>query len=458
MANKNNKGFSMVELIIAIAVFTMLAIPIIKQITTSISMNSRARATQKTAEFAEYVLEYMKKTPLDEVGKDALFPAELADGSSNPSGLHKASDTKVPVTVGGTTVECHKIQYKIDSVKINNQVYSVTVDLDTEGYAGKTNNPNVTDGGNLTNIDTSRVAIFAGQTSNNDISAAKSIFAVKTDKLKKADYKAWEQLMYGGFNPFATDEVKKITRVSVTKTSLGGVTKYTVGCTVSYKDDNQAYPADVMNYTLAPQVFEQEEAPVIYLMYNPCIYNGEYMKHDNIVLDVSGCDSTDNIKMYMIETADTISKVPERPAGMTDAEYEEYKNNYTTIKKIFDEFWVEGERPYNPNTDSLVPDVNTAGARADRNEIYTHFNLKVSAGFPQENVKVYTNKKLAMINDYDAITENVPGLSCSAPGAGFVKGLVDDVSIEDRLYTMKVTLYNANGAEVVSYSGTKGAE
>lgn len=461
MAKTNNKGFSMVELIIAIAVFTMLAIPIIKQITTSVSMNSRARATQKTAEFAEYVMEYMKKTPLDQVGKDELFQSELPDGSSNPSGLRKDSDTTVPVTVGGKTITCHKIQYKIDSVKINNQLYSATVDLDTSPYADKSENPNIKDAGNLTNIDTSKVAIFAGQTSNNDISAAKSIFTVKTEQLKKDDYKAWEQLMYGGYNLFSQDSVKKITRIKLTKSVVGGDVRYRVGCTISYKDDNEQYPADVMQYTLAPQVFEQDEPPVIYLMYNPCIYNGEYMKDDNIILDIEGFSSTDNIKMYMIETADTISKVPERPEGMTDAEYEEYKNNYITIKKICDEVFEEGKSPYNTATDRLVPDVNTAGNRVDRNEIVTHFNLHVGVnnpGFSQNNVKVYTNKSLGLINDHEKIGENVAGLSNDAPGAGFVKGLEEDVSIEDRLYTMKVTLYNASGAEVVSYSGTKGAD
>ncbi len=452
MAKSNNKGFSLVELIIAIAVFTMLIIPIIRQLTVSLNLNRRARTTQQTAEYAEYVMEYMKSTPLDQIGKDDLFP------ETETYGLQLTASTEESTTDSlGNPVKYSELAYSIPSVTINRGTYHAEVKLSTKDYAAEANNPNKVNVGTLKNINTDNVALFKGQTSNNDESAAKSIFAVKTEKLKKADYESWEQLMYGGYNVFSVDTVKKITRIKVKKTSMGGKVSYTVSCTVSYKDSNSAYSADAMTYTLTPQTFEQTEPPVIYLMYNPCIYNGEYMKHDYIVLDVSEAGSED-IKMYLIETAADLGEIPPKPAGMTDAEYETYKTNYITLRKLMD----DNNIPVPYNSDKRVPDVDTSGSRVSREHVITHLNLYLGSGGDKSKVHVFTNKDLDYINDYEkflnidsSLPENlIPGTLSDR----FIKSLEDDIEYQDRLYTMTVTLYDANNNEVVSYSGTKGAD
>ncbi|MDE5965875.1 MAG: prepilin-type N-terminal cleavage/methylation domain-containing protein [Lachnospiraceae bacterium] len=478
MAKLNHKGFSMVELIIAIAVFTMLAIPIIRQLLTSVNMNSRARTTQKTAEYAEYLMEYMKSTPIDEVGKGEIFSDLLQDAAE--SGTTEES-------VGGTTVTYSKLQYKIDSVTINNQTYSAVVDMDTKDYAVRKAldpdavNPNAVNVGSLKNVDASSVAVIAGQASNNDTSAERSIFALKTEQLKDKQYDAWEQLMYGDYNPFADDSVRKVTTVKMSKKGSGGKNKYTVECNVSYKDQNLTYPTDTMNYTLTPQVFEQQEPPVIFLMYNPCIYNNEYMPYDYIVLDLSGMDPTDNVKMYLIETATALNydsdyrdNYPSKDTGETDDEYkakvkqyaEEYmKTHPASVRAIMD---ASGITYYN---ESLIPDVNET--YMSRDNVFTYFNIRLPSqnGVPVNRedylkgkyLNVYTNMALDRVKwhlKFDAIMSSL-GLNDDVVALGedtWVEGLDKDVVYEDVLWSMKVTLYDASGKEVVSYSGTKGAE
>ena len=59
-----NKGFSLVEVIIAVAVLTILMAPIIQQIIQTLSTSAKAKERQYATENAEYVLNYFQETSL----------------------------------------------------------------------------------------------------------------------------------------------------------------------------------------------------------------------------------------------------------------------------------------------------------------------------------------------------------------------------------------------------------
>ena len=63
-AGMNNRGFSLVEVIIAVAVLTILMAPIIQQIIQTLSTSAKAKERQYATENAEYVLNYFQETPL----------------------------------------------------------------------------------------------------------------------------------------------------------------------------------------------------------------------------------------------------------------------------------------------------------------------------------------------------------------------------------------------------------
>lgn len=63
--NNKNKGFSLIEIVIAIAILSLLLIPIISQFTGTMRMNRRSKEMQKANENAQYVLEYFKDTSMD---------------------------------------------------------------------------------------------------------------------------------------------------------------------------------------------------------------------------------------------------------------------------------------------------------------------------------------------------------------------------------------------------------
>lgn len=516
MAKLNNKGFSLIELIIAIAVFTFMIVPIISQLMVSMRISDRSRALQEDSEYAEYIMEYFKSTPLDQIGQDNLF-----DGC-NALQVKEAETIKTE-NVGGATIEYSSMSFEIpkaNAVTIGKGKYYSEITLDTKyyalegsGYRSATSdemnilntmtdidgnlydkdgyNPTYTDGdgntydryesdedgdgtndtfgvtdihgnvyiktggtwyvrtvaqtdpnkvnvGNLTNLDSSVVAIIDGDTSNCDKTASDAIFTMKSDLLKADDLEKWEQLMYGGYSDFGLDTVTKVTRISVEQGVVSGETSYTVKAVVEYQDNNGTYSTTLPAYNVYQKVFVQDEPPVIYFMYNPCVYNAEYMVDDYVVLDTSAAGGAE-IKLYMIETA---AEIP------------------AEIQQIMTDNGISFD------SSDLIEYVDTSGTRVKRDEVVTHFN--VATGSDTSKIKVFTNKSLSRINDYDLFANlnisetyagNVaPGTISGTNVAHFVKSLTDDVNYEGRLYTITVTLYDASDDSVVAtYTGTRGA-
>lgn len=487
MAKLNNKGFSLVELIIAISVFTFMVIPIISQLMVTMRIGDRSRGLQEQSEYAQDIMEYFKSTPLDQIGKDNLFDGNNALVSSGSNTYTIGGGIVDPVT--GLPIEYVEKEYEIpkpSAVTIGKGKFYSTIKLSTKEYAltqagyrkatdaevkdssiPKTTiegdeyvsitamqDPNKTNVGNLTNLNGSKVAIIDGDASNSDVSAADSIFAMKSELLKndgETGYKQWEQLMYGGYSGFDNDTVTKLTKISMKKGLQGGETCYTVTVTVDYKDIPQIpkYATTLPTYNVYQQSFKQPEPPVIYFMYNPCVYNGEYAGSDYILVDIA--DNVDSeVKMYLIETAAQV------PAGSIIED---------VLVSIVDE---NGNQKYKTN---LIEPVNQSGKRQKRDSVKMYFN--VTDNTDVSKLSVFTNKALNLADrtadyvfDYEVFSTGAQiasGASYKNPAAGdpghFIMPLSEDKTFEGRLYNMTVTLYNAADDSVAAtYTGTRGAD
>ncbi len=113
MANKRNKGFSLIEIVIAIAVLTLLLTPILKQFTATMRTNRIAKEQQYANENAQYLVEYFQRTV-----DDALDTSKVNLASSGTG--NEADDIYCP---DDTT---HRI-VKADSVKCD--VYDINKNL-----------------------------------------------------------------------------------------------------------------------------------------------------------------------------------------------------------------------------------------------------------------------------------------------------------------------------------------
>ena len=64
MAKKNNKGFSLIEVIVAVAVFAILIVPLTTQLISAININTRSTKKQYAIEKAEEIMESFKTADL----------------------------------------------------------------------------------------------------------------------------------------------------------------------------------------------------------------------------------------------------------------------------------------------------------------------------------------------------------------------------------------------------------
>ncbi|MBQ4522567.1 MAG: type II secretion system protein [Lachnospiraceae bacterium] len=98
MRKPNNKGFSMTEVIVAVAVFLILAIPIFSQLVLSVKNNSKAKASQYGINVAESEMELFKSVDLNAVAK-------IYSKIENPDGTFTYSLPSIYVDTNGKILE-----------------------------------------------------------------------------------------------------------------------------------------------------------------------------------------------------------------------------------------------------------------------------------------------------------------------------------------------------------------
>lgn len=257
MAKNKNKGFTLIEIIIAIAILTVLLVPIMRQFTQTLETSRRAKELQYINENAAYVLEMSQRTDLSNIasGSDA---ADVADDIKINTVTKYSSITCEVYNVDGTAVggpdgevQYAATQYVLNDAKLGakRHVYGrevITDDLsaklaakdvlgqgykiaygltdadlalfsggfeltnegsivryDSNGFVtavacnrvATVNNPNDTNLGNMQDLDVTKVAIIPGTAQSFDAQAESQFFSITMDKLKEADYDSWLQAM-----------------------------------------------------------------------------------------------------------------------------------------------------------------------------------------------------------------------------------------------------------------------
>jgi prepilin-type N-terminal cleavage/methylation domain-containing protein len=134
MTKNRNKGFSLIEVIIGVAVLTILLTPVVKQLAQTMQTNRLAKEQQYANESATNVLEYAQKTSFSDLktvktsSTDSVYVTNVsdtidrtctvyiydsADGSIKPVGDYAASksngDTNLDITYGVTTYNMNNV-------------------------------------------------------------------------------------------------------------------------------------------------------------------------------------------------------------------------------------------------------------------------------------------------------------------------------------------------------------
>ena len=434
MVKSNNKGFSLVEIIIAAAIFAILIYPITNALITATKTGTKSTKKQYAVEKAEEIMENFK---VADINGNVNIPD---DNGTKTYSFSKGTSTSKSITLpnskkavySDTTYTCNDVSigksFETYTCQVAYQVLKngyVLTGLDG-GATFKSDGSgaiqtNATESGTIRNLDSKQSAIIIGATynvaatgSNLDNLAYQYFLDAKLDVLRKYDVQYNHYLSGGG--TFDEDHFQKNTKIKISK--LGST--YTVECYVEYTDyttvsvirseyessGNNVYkPTTLYGDGI---VYKQEFTnglPPIYLLYVPAIYNGSYCTTDTITVDNSGI--SEDAKVYVFETT----------AELGD-----------TYKKIIrEQFKVS-------NVDDLTYTNESKNTKMSDVKV----RLKLAAGAKATNLNVYAN--------FDFDNENSDYA---------VERLSEDQSDSVYMYDITVTLTDSEGNKT-TVTGTRG--
>ncbi len=428
MAKINNKGFSLVEVIVAIAVFAILIIPLTTQLISAISTNKETTKNQYAAEMAEELMENFKVCDLNDT-------ITISDGDASSSSEYVFNKNATSEINSITLPDSSTVSYTVDTYTCNDvaigtdfEKYTCVVTVSSAPYAvsskgyvydSKTQSYKIDGEGNaietrpatgtIRNLDNKQVAIITGATytgqnsgvseNNLDNQAYEHFKDVKLDLIK--NYTVYYNQYLSGDNIFSSDSFNKYTTIRISKSG----SKYVIECEVRYEDQTKIaviaadYTSNSKNI-FKPDgaygngvVYRQEfdEIPPIYLLYEPAIYNGKYCSEDYITIDNSSLVG-DNVtpKIYIFETASNIDKDYEdiicQQFGVTDIEQLVYRNSEHKVTQKNVKVRVNLEagdtnklKVYsNFVTDNLNSDINVMDVSQDENDSIYLYDINVT--------------------------------------------------------------------------------
>lgn len=315
MVRKVNKGVSLVEVIIALAIFMIMMAPLVSSLITSMKTTTTGKELQYRNEYAQNLIESVKEVSIDVLnGGDTTYFEKM--GSTGVSITHATDNTTYSKTnADGTTTQCPYDTYQIMGktyLGVERTEYTYLVEMSSEAYAEAqalgSMNPNNLTSGVVEDLDKSQVALISATLANYDTPAYDALLTKKLSELRKRQEKSGRT-----YNPatdvalFAKDTASRIINIAISGNDSHG---YDVVCTLYYSDNCSEGSSEagktigkvvgMVDYTPYSQHFKK--LPNIYLMYNVGVYNGQYT-NDYITFDLSGVDENTKVNAFVIETA-----------------------------------------------------------------------------------------------------------------------------------------------------------
>lgn len=439
MTNKKNKGLTMVEIIVSVAIFSLLMIPIVSGIISAMKTTTKNKEIQNRNDLAENLLEYVKEDSVENILKLDYFNS-IGSYDVKPTAMKKGEDMSLvyidplKVDIGTAMYDKYQIEGSMN-LGTRHEKYSYKVEISGKPYAEKMQesagqaiatgdntlfyqDPNSQSLGIVEDLDYTKVALINGTIANYDAAVTDAFITSKLQMLRQYSPDQFDQYVNQAyeFNPFSRDKVKRQIIISV---SGSKEKEYTVTCTLRYEDDSVYVLAngksmntalkdndqDVIEYIPYSKKFEK--LPNIYLMYNVCLYNGDYVDNDYIVIDTTNLedeeqktvftnganqtiDTTVPVNLFVIETASHYSK------GVADTLVDIEKKTTSTDDEVASLADAYASKVLYDNRNTMT------GESRDKTKIYFLAADKQKLN-KLSNVNVYHNfdSRVAQLLDYD---------------------------------------------------------
>ena len=136
MMQKKNSGVTLVEVLIALAVFLVLMVPLVSSLVTSTKTTDSAKTAQGRNEYAQVIMENIKNAPIEDL-KDGTLVRNYLEGSENVSTTEDADHkgfTILGSTYIGTQHDKYSYKIRVDEVK-RSDTYGIMEDMDPDKVA-----------------------------------------------------------------------------------------------------------------------------------------------------------------------------------------------------------------------------------------------------------------------------------------------------------------------------------
>ncbi len=358
MKKANNRGVSLIEILIAVVVFTICITPIVMQLTTGIRIGNKAKDQQAATDYAKSIAETMKQMQLQE-GYDSTNLSSLESALNITSGSMSAQNTFYSVKQDGTTgtiipenstlksypgnslgggtnynsvTDMYQVlnaankslgatnkealvrQYVFKGESnVEYRDYDVEITMNTKPYAieSLTNvnytDPNSVNLNNLSDLDANNEALIT-RASNYDATATLSFYNATVSALQQSDKEEDQQKAVQIMNGNASigDSATKETIIEINPISDSTGNKYQVTCDIVYTNTD---PLGVLGtekthtYGVLDQKFK--ELPEVYLMYNQFVYGTSFQ--DDLITVKNNVK--EKLKVYVIRTVANDSNI-----------------------------------------------------------------------------------------------------------------------------------------------------
>lgn len=503
MRRKVNKGVSMVEILISIAIFMILMGPIVGGIISSMNNTTKAKTLQYRNEYVENMVEYVKQDTIAEVvtgdylssiGSDSVTtsakfyiePGKSTYDASLDEIAQVLKDKSVKVDTEKSGIyskdatgkiayypyETYMISGKV-KLGTKHETYSYKMEISNKYYAEKEANtkgayvnPNNLALGIVEDIDHTKIALINGTIANYDSSVSKAFLTKKLEVLKKLEpdwYETYAQ-QETGVDMFPRDTATRLITVKVTGSEKTG---YKVTCSLKYRDNCEWKPSlkrEMDKYYIEYVPFEFNypvdkntkvaTLPNIYLMYNVCVYNGLFSKDDYVAIDTKGVTDDTKVNFFIVETAESYSDniinanedIVEKDAAGDPIRPTLYNNNLTA--------------DYVKRKDVAVHLAATTGSKLQNLSVYHNFDIDgKTSDVNKKSSKVYYKASDAnLFNDYFSSKNYISLVTYSGGSIDYTKSVanfdfLDKAEQETRgLFDIKVWMEEGNDIDSVDTS------
>lgn len=303
-SNQLNKGFSLIEVLVAIAVITLISIPLLRTFITSAQINGKAKRLQNATDIAQNVSENFTTIPLKTLmqNNDGDDPAELKVCGE----YYQDSNRVIFKNIGDGSLDENDIPYFRGN---DGEKFYVTVTMNPDEYSKVTGITGIQDINDY-------IVPSMGDLFSTDVVTAYSQFKKYDDRIETA----FERTYTADQVPLdiTSEDIKKEVYVYIEQKPNGSYIDYEYRMTVKYiyctshTSDYVESPYYIdYNFTLAAgTISPSEEMPELFLLYTPfdrydLSYAGAYARDEIFISYVSGVPNNTawerDTKVYIIE-------------------------------------------------------------------------------------------------------------------------------------------------------------